>query len=112
GRVAVRYGPDKGALVDLSTGRTTPAPPPPQPADDVTVADPSTNVAYATRRGEFGFRVLARSDRRLLAFARLEGFAWHPGFGPNPPDHGLTVIPGRRERWVSHAQNSVAHVDD
>ena len=50
--------------------------------------------------------------RRLLAFVRFEGFAWNPRFGPNPPDHGLTVIPGRRELWVIDAPNSVAHVYD
>jgi len=110
--VAVRYGEGRGALVDLSTGRTTPAPPPPLPAEEVTVADPFENVEYTTRRGEFGFRVFARRDRRLLAFVRFEGFAWNPKFGPDPPDHGLSLAPDRPELWVLDAPNSVAHVYD
>lgn len=110
--VAVRYGQGRGALVDLSTGRTTPAPPPSLPADGVTVADPSEDVEYTTRRGEFGFRVFARRDRRLLAFVRFEGFAWNPKFGPDPPDHGLSLAPDRPELWVLDAPNSVAHVYD
>ena len=112
GRLAVRYGEGKGALVDLSTGRTTPTAPPPLPSQDVAVVDPSADVEYATRRGEFGFRVLERRSRRLLAFVQFEGFAWNPRFGPDPPDHGLSLAPDRPQLWVLDAPNSVAHVYD
>jgi hypothetical protein len=111
-RLAVRYADGRGALVDLGSGRATAAAPPPPPSTDVTVAAGSAGVEYATRLGEFGFRVLSRRDRRLLAFVRFEGFSWNPRFGPNPPDHGLSLAPNRPELWVVDAPNSVAHVYD
>jgi hypothetical protein len=111
-RVAIRYGDGRGALVDLTTGRTIAAAPPPAPSAAMTLADVSAGIEYVTRPGQFGFRVFHRTSGRLLAFVRFEGFAWNPKFGPNPPDHGLSLAPDRRELWVLDAPNSVAHVFD
>jgi hypothetical protein len=109
GRLAIRYGRG-GAVVDLTSGRTTPASAPPAPALDVTVADPATFVEYTTRPGEFGFRVARKG--RTFERVRFPGFAWNPRFGPDPPDHGLALLKRRRELWVLDAPNSVAHVYD
>lgn len=103
GRLAIRYGNGRGALVDLASGRTTPAQAPPAPSLDLTLRDPAAGVTYTTRRNELGFRV---DSRRV----RFEGFAWNRSFGPNPPDHGLALFPLRRELWVLDAPNSVVHV--
>jgi hypothetical protein len=108
GRLAVRYRRG-GAVVDLASGRTTPASPPPPPALDVTVVDRAARVEYTTRPGELGFRVAGDEGSRLF---RFPGFAWNPRFGPDPPDHGLALFPGRRELWVLDAPNSVAHLFD
>jgi hypothetical protein len=108
GRLAVRYR-GRGALVDLASGRTAPTAPPAPPAADVTVADPAASVRYATRPGELGFRVVGGGGTRKV---RFPGFAWNPRFGPNPPDHGLALFPGRRQLWVLDAPNGVAHVYD
>jgi hypothetical protein len=108
GRLAVRYRRG-GAVVDLASGRTTPASSPPPPELDVTVANRAAQVEYTTRPGEFGFRVVGEQGSRLFHF---RGFAWTPRFGPDPPDHGLALFPGRRELWVLDAPNSVAHVFD
>jgi hypothetical protein len=109
-KLAIRYRGGRGALVDLASGRTTPAPPPPRPAPGVTVADPKVGVEYRTRPGELGFRVVA-SDGTSRTI-RFPGFAWNPRFGPDPPDHGLAFFPRRRQLWVLDAPNSVAHVYD
>jgi hypothetical protein len=109
GRLAIRYRRG-GAVVDLASGRTTPASAPAPPALRVAVDDPATFVVYVTRPGEFGFRVVANG--RTVERVRFEGFAWNPTFGPNPPDHGLALFKGRRELWVLDAPNSVAHVYD
>jgi hypothetical protein len=109
GRLAIRYRRG-GAVVDLASGRTTPASAPAAPALNVTVGDPATFLEYVTRPGEFGFRVI--TNARTVERVRFEGFAWNPRFGPNPPDHGLVLFRGRRELWVLDAPNSVAHVYD
>jgi hypothetical protein len=108
-KLAVRYRKG-GALVDLASGRTTPAAPPPPPSADVTVADPSAGVEYTTRPGELGFRVVSADGR--VRRIRFPGFTWNPRFGPDPPDHGLALFPRRRQLWVLDAPNSVAHVYD
>jgi hypothetical protein len=108
GRLAVRYRRG-GAVVDLASGRTTPASSPLPPSLDVSVDDPRAHVEYTTRPGEFGFRVVGEQGSRLFHF---RGFAWNPRFGPDPPDHGLALLPGRRQLWVLDAPNSVAHVYD
>jgi hypothetical protein len=108
GGLAIRYV-GRGAFVDLETGRATAAPPPPAPALGLSLFDASAGVRYTTRPGEFGFRVV---DRQRSLRVRFRGFAWNPRFGPNPPDHGLVLLPRRRQLWVLDAPNSVAHVYD
>ena len=112
GRLALRYRAGRGALVDLRSGRIRfGVPPPPAPTDDVTVADSQRRVVYSTRRGVFGFRVfdpVAFRERHV----GFPGFTWNPRFGPNPPDHGLSLAPDRPELWVLDAPNNVVHVFD
>jgi len=113
GRLALRYADGRGAMVDLSSGRVqlgTEAPP--LPSDTVDVRDPAGGVEYVTRRGELGFRVLSLTTHRLLHAVSFEGFTWNPRFGPDPPDHGLSLAPDRPELWVIDAPNSVVHVFD
>jgi len=113
GRLALRYGDGRGALVDLATGRVQKdvAPPAP-PRGTLVVPDLRSDREYVTRRGELGFRVLRLDTHRLLAVVRFRGFTWNPRFGPNPPDHGLSLAPDRPELWVLDAPNSVVHVFD
>jgi hypothetical protein len=113
GSLALRYANARGAVVDLTTGhiRYGVSPPSP-PSDDVVVRDPRTGLEYATRRGELGFRVVSLGTHRLLDRVTFEGFTWNPRFGPNPPDHGLSLAPDRPELWVLDAPNSVVHVFD
>jgi DNA-binding beta-propeller fold protein YncE len=68
-------------------------------------------AVYSTHPGTFGFTVFdpARFTQRKVTFP---GFAWSRRFGPNPPDHGLALLPNGRELWVLDAPNSVAHVYD
>jgi hypothetical protein len=107
-RIAVRYGADKGALVDLRTGRITRGvTPPPAPTDSIRV--PAGNVEYSTRPHEFGFR-MRRLDTGRVIHIRPEGFTWNPSFGPDPPDHGLALGPDGSTVWVLDAPNSVIHV--
>jgi hypothetical protein len=113
GRLALRYGDGLGAVVDLTSGRVQRgAEPPPPPSDTVTVRDPAAGVEYVTRRGELGFRVYSLALHRLLHAVSFEGFTWNPRFGPDPPDHGLSLAPDRPELWVIDAPNSVLHVFD
>jgi hypothetical protein len=65
-----------------------------------------------TRRGELGFRVYSLALHRLLHAVSFEGFTWNRRFGPDPPDHGLSLAPDRPELWVIDAPNSVVHVFD
>jgi hypothetical protein len=112
GRLGIRYGKARGALVDLTTGAieygATPAPP---PSDTVTVVDPRRLLVFSTRRGALGFRMFAPAtfDQWNVTFP---GFTWNPRFGPNPPDHGLSLAPDRPELWVLDAPNNVVHVFD
>ena len=113
GSLALRYGGDKGALVDLTTRRIEyDVRPPRPPSDSVVVEDPSADVEYVTRPGELGFRVYRLDTHRLVDVVKFEGFTWNPQFGPNPPDHGLSLAPDRPELWVLDAPNSVVHVFD
>jgi len=113
GRVALRYANGRGAVVDLASGRVRyGADPPPPPSDAVVVRDPSADVEYVTRRGALGFRVFSLATHRLLHVVTFAGFTWNPRFGPNPPDHGLSLAPDRPELWVLDAPNGVVHVFD
>jgi hypothetical protein len=112
GRLALRYGAGRGALVDLRNGRIRyGVAPPAAPKDEVAVADPQRRVVYSTRRDVFGFRVFdpASFRERKVGFP---SFAWNRRFGPNPPDHGLSLAPDRPELWVLDAPNNVVHVFD
>jgi hypothetical protein len=75
------------------------------------VVDAEAGVVYSTRPNTFGFTVF---DPRTFRERRITfpGFAWTPRFGPNPPNHGLSLAPDRPELWVLDAPNSVAHVYD
>jgi hypothetical protein len=110
GMLALRYAGTRGALVDLSTGRVrTGVAPPPPPSPIVTAADPRTGTTYTTRPNRFGFSVARNGRRRFFTFP---GFAWNRHFGPNPPDHGLSLAPDKPELWVLDAPNSVVHLFD
>src|SRR5207244_1431171 len=82
------------------------------PSAAVVVRDPSADVDYVTRRGALGFRVFSLATHRLLHVVTFAGFTWNPRFGPNPPDHGLSLAPDRPELWVLDAPNSTVHVFD
>jgi hypothetical protein len=111
GELALRYGNGLGALVDLRTGRVRyGAQPPPPPSDQVVVYDAARDVKYVTRRGMFGVDVV--SPTRAATKLTFPGFTWNPRFGPNPPDHGLSLAPDRPELWVLDAPNNVIHVFD
>jgi hypothetical protein len=113
GRLALRYGNGLGAIVDLTTASIRRGvKPPPALSDTVTVRDTAAGVAYVTRRDELGFRVVSLASGRLLHAVSFAGFTWNPRFGPNPPDHGLSLAPDRPELWVIDAPNSVVHVFD
>jgi hypothetical protein len=109
--LALRYGGGRGALVDLRTGRVRYGAQPPPPASDTVLAyDAARDVKYVTRRGLLGVEVISpREPRRKLTFP---GFTWNPRFGPNPPDHGLSLAPDRPELWVLDAPNNVVHLID
>ena len=109
-RVAVRFRGGRGALVDVATGRSAPMIPAiPRPSLALAVEDGAAKVRYTTVPGRFGFTVTG-ADRRL--HIEFEGFSWNPRFGPDPPDHGLSLAPDRPQLWVLDAPNSVAHVYD
>lgn len=112
GLLALRYGTDRGALVDLSTGRIRlGVQPPPAPTDRLSISDVSADVEYATGPGELGFRILDPTGR-LIRAVTFPGFTWNRAFGPDPPDHGLSLAPDKRELWVLDAPNSYVHVFD
>jgi hypothetical protein len=98
-----------GALLDLASGRASPAGAPPRPSLTVSLVDRVAQVEYTTRPGELGFRVVVEEASRRYRFG---GFAWNPRFGPDPPDHGLVLLPGQRQLWVLDAPNSATHVYD
>jgi hypothetical protein len=114
GKLGLRYGDGRGAVVELATGRVSlrTEPPPPPPSDTVRVDDAAHDVAYETRRGRLGFSILAIAPRRLLRNVGFEGFTWNPQFGPDPPSHGLSLAPDRPELWVLDAPNNTVHVFD
>jgi hypothetical protein len=78
----------------------------------LTVADPEHQVMYVTQRGRLGYRVLDLRTGATLYIVRFEGFTWNPKFGPNPPSHGLVLLPDRPELWVLDAPNHALHVFD
>jgi hypothetical protein len=113
GSLALRYGKDQGALVDLQDGTVEyGVRPPPAPSDTVAVSDPRSGVEYVTRRGELGLRVYRLDTHALVHIISFNGYTWNPRFGPNPPDHGLALAPDRPELWVLDAPNNVIHVFD
>ena len=107
-QLAVRYDGDRGALVNIRTGRLTRgvAPPPVPPA---VIRVRAGAVEYSTRPREFGFRVRTLDTGRVVHI-RPSGFTWNPRFGPDPPDHGLALGPDGSTVWVLDAPNSVVHV--
>ena len=111
GKLALRYGNGLGALVDLGTGKVRyGAQPPPPPSDEVLVYDAARDVKYVTRRGMF--RVNVVSPTRAATKLTFPGYTWNPRFGPDPPNHGLSLAPDRHELWVLDAPNNVVHVFD
>jgi hypothetical protein len=107
-QIALRYDGDRGALVNVRTGRITRnVAPPPLPSGTITV--PAGNLEYSTRPHELGFR-MRRLDTGRVARIRFDGFTWNPRFGPDPPDHGLALGPDGSTVWVLDAPNSVIHV--
>jgi hypothetical protein len=113
GRLAVRYAGGKGALVDLVTGQIRKGVgPPARPSARIVVRDLRASVEYVTKPGELGFRVFRLDTHRLVDAVRFAGFTWNPRFGPNPPDHGMSLAPDRPELWVLDAPNNAIHVFD
>ena len=113
GQLSLRYGNGLGALVELTNGHIRyGVKPPPPPSDTVDVRNAALHVAYETRRGSLGVRVLSLPSRRVREVVTFEGFTWNPRFGPNPPDHGLSLAPDRPELWVVDAPNGVIHLFD
>jgi hypothetical protein len=113
GELALRYGRDRGALVDLTTGRVRyGVAPPAAPPSTVVARDPAAGVEYITVPGRLGFRVQRLGTKDVLASVSFPGFTWNPRFGPNPPDNGLSLAPDRPQLWVLDAPNSVVHVYD
>ena len=86
--------------------------PPRQPPDTLRVEDRRHGVAYETKRGLLGVRVLDLRTKQQLYVARFKGFTWNPRFGPDPPTHGLSLAPDRPELWALDAPNSVVHLFD
>jgi hypothetical protein len=84
----------------------------PRVSDTLSVRDTEQGVAFLTRRGLLGVRVLDLHTNRKLYVTRFKGFTWNPRFGPDPPSHGLSLAPDRPELWVLDAPNSVVHVFD
>ena len=84
----------------------------PTESDTIRVEDAEQGVAFVTRRGLLGVRVLDLHTNRTLFVMHFKGFTWNPRFGPDPPSHGLSLAPDRPELWVLDAPNSVVHVFD
>jgi hypothetical protein len=84
----------------------------PRASDTLSVKNLEQGVAFVTRRGLLGVRVVNLTPNRLLYVTRFNGFTWNPRFGPDPPSHGLSLAPDRPELWVLDAPNSVVHVFD
>jgi len=112
GTLALRYDGARGAVVDLETGRVRlGTKPPPPAADEIDVPDVRAEAVYSTYPNRFGFRVYKVRAFRVR-FVTFPGYTWNPRFGPNPPNHGLSLAPDRRELWVLDAPNSVLHLFD
>src|SRR6476646_11115072 len=84
----------------------------PRASDTLRVLNYEQGVAFVTRRGLLGVRVVNLTPHRLLYVTRFKGFTWNPRFGPDPPSHGLSLAPDGTELWVLDAPNSVVHVFD
>jgi hypothetical protein len=84
----------------------------PAESDTLRVSDSEHGVVFETRRGLLGVRVLDLRTKRPLYVTRFKGFAWNPRFGPDPPNHGLSLASDRPELWVLDAPNSVVHLFD
>jgi hypothetical protein len=84
----------------------------PAPSDTIRVEDVEQGVAFVTKRGLLGIRVLDLHTNRTLFVTHFKGFTWNPRFGPDPPSHGLSLAPDRPELWALDAPNSVVHVFD
>jgi len=84
----------------------------PRVSDTLSVRDTEQGVAFMTRRGLLGVRVVDLHTNRTLYVTRFKGFTWNPRFGPDPPSHGLSLAPDRPELWVLDAPNGVVHVFD
>jgi hypothetical protein len=84
----------------------------PNESDTIRVDDTEQGVAFVTKRGLLGVRVLDLHTNRKLFVTHFKGFTWNPRFGPDPPSHGLSLAPDRPELWVLDAPNSVVHVFD
>ncbi|MFL5943978.1 MAG: YncE family protein [Gaiellaceae bacterium] len=80
--------------------------------DPLTLLDQAHRVLYVTQRGLLGFRVIDLSTGSDLYVIRFKGFTWNPGFGPNPPSHGLALAPDRPQLWVLDAPNRTLHLFD
>jgi hypothetical protein len=99
-----------GAL-PLSQARWLAAAVPPA-SETIRVEDRGLGVAFVTKRGLLGVRVVDLRTSRTLYVTHFKGFTWNPRFGPDPPSHGLSLAPDRPELWVLDAPNSVVHVFD
>ncbi|MGZ8696433.1 MAG: YncE family protein [Gaiellaceae bacterium] len=84
----------------------------PRASNTLSVKNLEQGVAFVTRRGLLGVRVVNLTPNRLLYVTRFKGFTWNPRFGPDPPSHGLSLAPDGSELWVLDAPNSVVHVFD
>jgi hypothetical protein len=84
----------------------------PNESDTIRVDDTEQGVAFVTKRGLLGVRVLDLHTNRKLFVTHFKGFTWNPRFGPDTPSHGLSLAPDRPELWVLDAPNSVVHVFD
>jgi hypothetical protein len=78
----------------------------------LTVTDPEHHAMYVTQRGRLGVRVIDLRTGATSYIVRFKGFTWNPKFGPNPPSHGLVLLPDRPELWVLDAPNHALHVFD
>jgi hypothetical protein len=84
----------------------------PKASDTIRIDATDQGVAFVTKRGLLGVRVLDLLTKRTLYVTHFKGFTWNPRFGPDPPSHGLSLAPDRPELWVLDAPNSVVHVFD
>jgi hypothetical protein len=98
--------------LDLRTGRFAQGGLAPFDHGVVTLRDDGQHALYVTKPGLFGLRVIDVRTGAIRQLVHFKGFSWNPRFGPNPPDHGLVLMPDRPELWVLDAPNNVLHVFD